>query len=142
MSGLQVPVCNLCNKTFLNMQVLCGHMKNEHSETDHGRMERLTTTISSALRPESKKMTLAFYCTECGDTFKSHEDMKNHEAINHQEEVKTNTNCDKISDDLLIEENDYSDEYVMEAHPKEGPDELKNRIKFSCESEDFKEARN
>ena len=52
MTPLTNPTCTMCNRNFQNMEQLQIHMQVIHGESDHERIDRLTDTISVAVKSE------------------------------------------------------------------------------------------
>ena len=71
---LPTTQCIICEKSFDKIEYLNVHMRSNHHESDHERIERLTQTFRSMTVEESseekKQVKFTSYdCSECGLIF-------------------------------------------------------------------------
>ena len=80
---LPTTQCIICEKSFDKIEYLNVHMRPNHHESDHERMERLTETFRSMTVKESNEEKIqvkftSFECSECGLIFTNSKEQKNH----------------------------------------------------------------
>ena len=96
----ELPVCEVCKKTFRQIKSLDVHMKIAHKESDHERIERRTRMATYAanylkrkqevevkeLEEDEKKMK-DFKCDKCEKVVVSKEELKIHMQDKHKSKV-------------------------------------------------------
>ena len=113
-STLKMPQCNDCYIKFRNNDDMNLHMNKVHHETDHMRMDRITSAIKlSNINPQKKaEHTKIFDCTECGELFNSSDEQDKHIKEKHMVLERRNMEIKEDNETAsaaeVIQENDLA----------------------------------
>ena len=138
------PICDQCEIKFDKIEALDVHMKVEHAETDHSRIDRRMGMAQYAVSKGNQAIgsTKMYDCGECGIIMRTKEDFETHNEASHSVKRKESPlSVDQSEDDeveVKVEANIISDLEIETYKDNKGEE---HGITIKSKSKDFKDAK-